>query len=151
MSDPTYSLATETVEDPASVNCDVLISTCRNIYYNLAFEDWLYENEDFSNRNLLMFWKSDPCIVIGRHQNPWAECNLPLCKENGITIARRKSGGGTVYHDHGNLNCSFFTHRKNYDRKANLEIIARALQRKWNLNVEINDRDDLILNNEFKV
>ena len=37
-------------------------------------------------------------VVIGRHQNPWLETNVPLLRERDILLARRRSGGGTVYH-----------------------------------------------------
>ena len=39
---------------------------------------------------------------MGKHQNPWKECNVDKCEEEKVTIARRKSGGGCVYQDLGN-------------------------------------------------
>ena len=98
---------------------------------------------------MLLVWRNKPCVVIGRHQNPWAECDLLQANSEGVDIARRKSGGGTVYHDMGNINISFFTTRKGYNRKANLELIAKAMN-KFGLNIKVNERDDL-LNNGFKV
>ena len=58
--------------------------------------------------------------------------------------------GGTVYHDTGNLNCSFFSSRARYNRRSNLEYICRSLKSNWNLDLTISQREDIVLNN-FKV
>lgn len=73
-------------------------------YYNLAAEEYLLKE---SNHEFLMLYINDPSIIIGKHQNTYAEINLDFVKNNNIRIARRISGGGTVWHDHGNLNFSF--------------------------------------------
>lgn len=83
------------------INKLVLVSTSNNIYENLALEDWLYENADLSNTDYLLMWKNLPAVVIGRHQNPWLECNVKEAVDCGISVARRNSGGGAVYHDEG--------------------------------------------------
>lgn len=71
----------------------VFISSSRSIFQNLAFEDWLYENADLENEMYLFLWRDEPCVVIGRHQNPWLECNVPYCEKHDVKVARRKSGG----------------------------------------------------------
>lgn len=48
----------------------VFISQSHDIFTNLAFEDWLYRNFDFTKHHVLMLWSNDPCVVVGRHQNP---------------------------------------------------------------------------------
>lgn len=105
----------------------IFFSKCTNIFTNLALEDWLYKNRDLSNHHLLMLWRNDPCVVIGRHQNPWLECNFATLPSigQGVKLARRNSGGGTVYHDMENLNLTFFTGREEYSRRRNLEVISR--------------------------
>ena len=45
--------------------------------------------------------------MVGKHQNTLAEINYRFVKENDIRVARRLSGGGTVFHDEGNLNFTF--------------------------------------------
>lgn len=70
---------------------------------NLAFERWALE-EDTDDRPLFYCYINRPAVVIGRNQQLFAEVNLPFCDEQGIQICRRVSGGGTVYHDLGNLN-----------------------------------------------
>lgn len=57
------------------------------------------------------------------------------------------SGGGTVYHDMGNLNCTFFTRKSAYDRRRNLDIVCKAIQSISSiLNVRVNERDDIVVN-----
>lgn len=132
----------------SSVKKSVFLSQSDDIFTNLALEDWIYRNYDFANHHILMLWRNNPCVVIGRHQNPWLEANvngLSSITENGVQLARRNSGGGTVYHDKGNLNLTFFTPRGSYNRKHNLEIIARALFRKYGAKVQISQREDMLL------
>jgi len=129
----------------------VFISQSNDVFTNLALEDWLYKNHDFDHKHLLLLWRNDPCVVIGRHQNPWTESNVPFLREKCIDLARRNSGGGTVYHDLGNLNCTFFTRRSRYDRKRNLNIICNAIREATALNVAVNDREDIILDEKHKI
>lgn len=48
----------------------VFISQSHDVFTNLALEDWLYRNFDFTTHHVLMLWSNDPCVVVGRHQNP---------------------------------------------------------------------------------
>ncbi|KAH8277651.1 hypothetical protein KR018_003047 [Drosophila ironensis] len=132
----------------SEIKKSVFISQSHDIFTNLALEDWLYKNFDFSRHHVLLLWVNDPCVVIGRHQNPFTEANVSRLVERGITLARRNSGGGAVYHDLGNLNCTFFAPRERYDRKYNLNIVTRALFRQWAIKAEINDRDDIVVQNK---
>ena len=126
-------------------------SLSHDIFTNLALEDWFYRNWNFDDKHLLLLWRNDPCVVIGRHQNPWIEANLHYLTDNNINISRRNSGGGTVYHDLGNVNCSFFTHRAQYNRKRNLEFICEALRQEWDLDVQVSPREDIMLNEHLKI
>jgi lipoate-protein ligase A len=56
-----------------------------------------------------MLWQNYNSIIIGRHQNTVEEINAAFVRERNITVARRLSGGGAVYHDLGNLNFTFIT------------------------------------------
>lgn len=106
---------------------------------------------DLSFRRILFFWRNTPCVVIGRHQNPWAEVNLHMVQGRGVELARRRSGGGTVYHDLGNMNCTLFSARKDYDRPRNLQLVCDAVSRRWNICLQCNKKDDIICNNKWKV
>lgn len=124
----------------------VFISQSYDVFTNLALEDWIYKNFDFAHHHVLMLWSNNPCVVVGRHQNPFLEANISQLAANGIELARRNSGGGAVYHDRGNLNCTFFTPRERYDRSYNLSLITRALYREFTVNADITDRDDITIN-----
>lgn len=138
-------------DDDSSIKKSVFISQSTNVFVNLALEHWLYRNFDFSKHHVLLLWRNDPCIVIGRHQNPWLECNVQAVERAGIALARRNSGGGTVYHDNGNLNLTFFTPRSRYNRRYNLNIITNALFRQWGLKSVVNEREDILVNGDCKV
>lgn len=126
-------------------NGSVLFSKSSDIFANLSLEDWIYRNIDLKDRFLLLIWINGPAIVFGRHQNPWCECNINKCMDEKISIARRNSGGGTVFHDFGNMNLSFMSSRKAYNRKENLKIIKNVLYNKWNIDCIITKREDLVL------
>lgn len=73
-------------------------------YFNLAAEEYFLKNfqEDF-----FMLWRSQPAVVVGKHQNALSEINHEYVRTHQIPVARRLSGGGTVFHDLGNLNFTF--------------------------------------------
>lgn len=127
----------------SEVKKSVFISQSNDAFTNLALEDWIYRNFDFTHHHILMLWINKPTVVVGRHQNPFAETNVSQLARNDIELARRNSGGGAVYHDLGNLNCTFFVPRARYDRKYNLNLITRALYREYAINADISDRDDI--------
>ncbi|XP_068207200.1 lipoyl amidotransferase LIPT1, mitochondrial [Palaemon carinicauda] len=143
--------AAETTKLPKTLKRVVFISQSTNVFANLAFEAWMYKNWCFDKRQVLFLWRNSPCVVIGRHQNPMVEANLPYLSSAGVPVARRNSGGGTVYHDEGNLNCTFFTARDSYNRKENLAVICRALQDDFGIEASVNERDDIIVEDQFKV
>lgn len=78
--------------------------TSTDPYFNLAAEEYFLKNfqEDF-----FMLWRSQPSVVVGKHQNALAEINHEFVRKNQIPVARRLSGGGTVFHDPGNVNFTF--------------------------------------------
>lgn len=129
----------------------VLVSSSTNIYENLALEDWLYETSDLDSESILLLWHNTPCVVFGRHQNPWVECNVPFCEKNDVHLVRRKSGGGTVYHDEGNVNCSFLMHESRYNRRQNLQLVVDAMRSRWDVPLSINKRDDIVFLDKYKI
>jgi len=52
----------------------------------------------------IRFWRNARAVVVGYSQNVEVEVNLELCEKENIQVVRRFSGGGTVYHDLGNMN-----------------------------------------------
>uniref|UniRef100_A0A131XZQ0 Putative lipoate-protein ligase a n=1 Tax=Ixodes ricinus TaxID=34613 RepID=A0A131XZQ0_IXORI len=130
-----------------------IFSKSNDIYRNLALEQWIYEKVDFDpgSPGLLLMWANSSAVVIGRHQNPWVECSLSNASRFGVDVARRNSGGGTVYHDAGNLNCCFMGHERDYDRKANLRLVCDSLRTCWGVNASITSRDDVLVQDAFKI
>ncbi len=114
--------------------------------FYLASEEYFVRNLDIS-RDYLFLYNNQPCIVIGKHQNPFLEINLRYAEEKNIKFYRRISGGGSVFHDPGNLNFCFITKNSyqvyNTYRKF-LEPIVSFLQKR-DIKAEINQRNDLIL------
>ncbi|XP_053471983.1 lipoyltransferase 1, mitochondrial [Ictalurus furcatus] len=130
----------------------ILKSSSTDIFQNLALEDWIHDCVDMQRRSVLFLWRNAPVVVIGRHQNPWQECNLELLRRTGIPVARRRSGGGTVYHDLGNINMTFFSSKKKYDRMKNLGVVTGALKAlRPNLDVCATERFDIVLNGCYKI
>ncbi|KAM3585006.1 uncharacterized protein V6R79_004962 [Siganus canaliculatus] len=141
------------VPDPAEGQTGlVLRSRSTDVFLNLALEDWIEANVDLQRRSVLLLWRNRPAVVIGRHQNPWSECDLAAMGRAGIPVARRRSGGGAVFHDLGNLNLTFFTSKKGYDRRRNLRVVTEALRAlRPQLDVAATDRFDILLNGHLKI
>jgi lipoate-protein ligase A len=82
-------------------------------FFNLAAEEYILKNID---DNVFMLWQNEPSVVIGKHQNTLAEVNLEFVAKNNIPVIRRISGGGTVFHDGGNINYTLISSEKNRER-----------------------------------
>ena len=72
--------------------------------WNLAAEEYLLTH--FTNP-VFRLWRNAPSVIVGRHQNTWAEVNVSFVQQQHIPVIRRLSGGGAVFHDLGNINYSF--------------------------------------------
>ena len=121
----------------------VFRSISQDIYENLALENYLFENLK-ENEELLFLWNNSDAVVIGRFQDPEIECNITALRQDCIPLARRQSGGGTVWHDRGNLCFTFMSPKSNFNKSKNLCMIQEALLRA-RIPVEINERHDILL------
>ncbi len=101
-------------------------SAATDPWRNLAIEELLMERAAQGAR-ILFLWQAEPVVVIGKNQNPWRECPLPVLRAEGIRLARRFSGGGAVYQDLGNLNFAFFSPRVDYDSRRSFSVVMDAL------------------------
>jgi lipoate-protein ligase A len=122
------------------MNCLKLIST--DPFFNLAVEEYLLRNrtEDF-----LVLGINDPSVIIGKHQVAHREADTQYIMENNIPVIRRISGGGTVYHDYGNVNFSFILNSaggKQVDfRKYTLPVVEFLAS--LNIKAELEGKNDL--------
>lgn len=111
--------------------------------FNLALEEYAFSQMD-RNDEYFMLWQNRPAVIIGRHQNAVEEVNLPFAREHGISVVRRLSGGGAVYHDLGNLNFTYIAGGNgtglSMERFAGPLILAC---REFGIRAEITGRNDV--------
>ena len=97
-------------------------------YYNLAFEEYIFRT--VREEDVFLVWQNSPCVVAGSGQNLCREVRPALLRRLGIPMLRRVSGGGTVYHDLGNVNYSLITAQEGpTDYEKSLAPIVAALNR----------------------
>lgn len=101
-------------------------NTQTNAWFNLAAEEYLLKN---FTENIFMLWQNEPSVIVGKYQNVLAEVNMDFVKKNNIKVVRRFSGGGTVFHDAGNLNLTFIESNKNVNFDRFTERVIRLLSR----------------------
>lgn len=118
----------------------------RDPYYNLAFEEYVFEKLDRSHAYFLL-WQNSNTIVVGKYQNTAEEINQGVVYERGIRVARRLSGGGAVYHDDGNLNFTFIVDAGNiedFQFEAFVKPVVKTLE-KMGVKAEFNGRNDITI------
>ncbi|SCU86909.1 LADA_0E00958g1_1 [Lachancea dasiensis] len=129
----------------------ILQSLSSNPYYNLALEDYVFQNTTFAKgqpflSERLLFYINEKCVVIGKNQTPWKELHLDNCYEEGYKFVRRRSGGGAVVHDSGNVNYSYLTSRDNFDREYfNKQIVRWLKEIRPDAAIHLNQRGDIHL------
>lgn len=114
--------------------------------HNLALEEYVLRNR-MPEDDLLLFYVNRPAIIIGRNQNTIEEIDPDVVAARGISVVRRVSGGGAVYHDLGNLNFSFMTRevsgRFNRYDKFNGPVVD--VLRDMGVPAEIGGRNDILV------
>lgn len=73
------------------------------------------------------------------------ECNLEYMRRERISLCRRRSGGGTVYHDLGNLCYSFVSSKDSHNKNRNTKIIVDTLRDRFGLDASMNERNDVLV------
>lgn len=99
----------------------------RRLTFYLALEEYLAQT---TKEDLFFLWQVGPTVIFGRNQVMENEVNVPYCAEHGIDLVRRKSGGGCVYSDEGNIMLSYVTPGTNVDEIFGkyLDNITEALR-----------------------
>ncbi|KAM5343174.1 hypothetical protein ACJ41O_014140 [Fusarium nematophilum] len=114
-------------------------STTRDPFINLSVEHYLL-NATPDHSTILILYTNSPCVVIGRNQNPWTEVNLPRLAQirddpesvgwtdGPVELVRRRSGGGAVFHDEGNINYCVICPAHKFDRNTHAYMITSAIR-----------------------
>lgn len=116
--------------------------TSTNPYFNIASEEFLLR---YFLDDIFILYRNEPSIIVGKHQNTLAEINLEYVKKNKLNVIRRLSGGGTVYHDLGNLNYTFIANGKEgtlVDFKKFTQPIINVLQ-KLGVDAKLGGKNDI--------
>ena len=82
--------------------------------WNQAFEEYVFDH--VTEDDVLLIWRNAPAVVFSRFLNVFAEVFVSEAVHRGILVRRRPSGGGTVYHDLGNVNYTIIRNGSPYDR-----------------------------------
>ncbi|KAJ5585206.1 Biotin/lipoate A/B protein ligase [Penicillium hispanicum] len=142
----------ELVSRPASVH-QIYQSQSTDPYVNLSIEHFLLENAP-ADSSILFLYINRPCVVIGRNQNPWLETDLRALYNDrrpntaladAAVYVRRRSGGGAVFHDEGNLNYSVISPRTSFTRNKHAGMVVRALHGIGARNTSVNERHDIVM------
>ena len=96
-----------------------------NPYFNAALEDYIFSNKNISD-DVILVWINEPSIFIGKNQNPYEEVKSLDTSILDIPLIRRISGGGTVFHDLGNINFSFIGKNKKLN-EINFELYNKFM------------------------
>lgn len=113
--------------------------------YNLALEQYVLEHK--REGDWLLLWQNANTIVIGLNQNTAEEINADFVSQHGITVVRRMTGGGAVYHDLGNLNYSFISDVGNTEEltiRRFTDPVCRALAA-MGVTAETSGRNDILV------
>jgi len=117
-------------------------------YYNFALEDYLLN--EAKEDDYVFFYIHKPSIIVGKYQNTIEEINKDFIEENDISVARRLSGGGAVYHDHGNLNFSFVHKADKRDvnnfKKFTKPVIDALIE--LGLDAHLSGRNDILIDDK---
>ena len=117
-----------------------IVSNQTNPYWNIAVENYLVEHAECIT---LYLWRNRRTVVIGQNQNPFSEVNVEALEADGGYLMRRKTGGGAVYHDDGNINFSFVVPKSLYDQRRQFAVIQRAVE-SFGLHTELSGRNDIL-------
>jgi len=115
-------------------------------YLNIATEEYFVKH---ATEDICMIWRNEQSVIIGKHQNAFAEINYPYVHGNHIPVIRRISGGGAVYHDMGNVNFTFInkTDKINKVNFSRFTAIIVLFMQSLGIEVNISKRNSLFIGN----
>lgn len=112
--------------------------------FNLAMEEYALTCLDM---DIIMLWRNSQSVIIGRNQNAVEEIDLDYVRENGITVVRRLSGGGAVFHDLGNINFTVINALSDDDFSNYAKFTAPICDflRTLGIDARLQGRNDLVI------
>ena len=123
-----------------------ICSNITNPYFNIASEEYLLKQTDGF---YIYLWRNSPAVIVGNNQNTLLEVNLTCAKENGVSVVRRLTGGGTVYHD---LNNVCYTVIAPYNNSENnyVKFTTPVIEylNSLGVNAVFSGRNDVCINNQ---
>ena len=113
-----------------------------DVFTNLASEERMFQEGPL---NAILFYVNRNAVVLGRTQNPFREVDVAYARDKRFSIARRRSGGGCVIHDTGNLNFCFIRPREEHDAYNNARLVASVLNDDFDIDATVNKRADIVV------
>ncbi len=110
--------------------------------FNLAWEEYCLHTRE-KGEKIILLWQNSDSVVLGRYQNAFLEVDFDYAMANDISLVRRKTGGGAVFHDEGNLNVSFIGDSEDENFASNAMEDTCAVLRNLGVDVRIDGRNDL--------
>lgn len=118
--------------------------TVRRLSFYLAMEEFVARHLDLDEA--FFMWQVQPSVIFGRNQLIESEVNTEYCRQNGIQMYRRKSGGGCVYADMKNVMFSYVTKDENVSLTFNryVNLVALVLCR-LGIDARATGRNDILI------
>lgn len=119
----------------------------RPLPFYLAMEEYLLGRMEEGAPDAFFMWQVRPTVIFGRNQIGTREVDLDYCREHGIEVYRRKSGGGCVFANMDNIMLSYITR----GREAVAGTFGRytstitAMLRSLGLDASASTRNDILI------
>ncbi len=125
----------------------IIVSSSNDPFFNLALEHHIFEDTEEKNiKPTLYLWCNNDVVVIGRFQNPWKECNIEKMNEDSVSLMRRDTGGGAVFHDTQNLCFTFVGSVKETNYRAKNSVLVCTALASLGIIAEPSGRNDILVN-----
>ena len=123
-----------------------LVNNNQDPYFNIALEEYLFSSTKF-NDDIIIIWRNKESIFLGKNQNPYVEIMHDLINSRQIPLLRRISGGGTVYHDSGNVNMTFIQKNIKLDQIDFIKYtkFMQEMLISFGIDATYSDRKDLLV------
>ncbi len=116
--------------------------------FYLAMEEYVARNV-YRGEDCFFMWQVNPTVIFGRNQVIENEVNIDYCRTHGIEFYRRKSGGGCVYADMGNVMLSYITGEASVNDcfAYYMQMLTHAFNQ-IGIPAERNDHNDIMLHGQ---